>query len=326
MPLEAQKVKSEKISPTMMVPDVSVVMSVFNGAAALPATLESILGQKDSTFEFIVVNDGSTDDSGVVLDQWAQGDARLRVIHQTNTGLTRALIRGCAEAKGEFIARQDCGDVSLPGRLTAQLSLLRRDSDVVMVACAAEFVGPAGELLYVLRREGSQLQAGLERLDLEHLAGPPHHGGTMFRRSAYEAAGGYRAPFVVAQDIDLWLRLAERGQCVGQSDVHYRAGVDAGSISARRRDEQFRLADLAIECARSRRSGISDEILLEAAGSPVQWAAATGPISNAERARHYYFLGACLRGEHPVAARRYFWRALRAQPLHVKALWRTVWG
>ena len=95
-------------------PEVSVVMSVYNGASNLAATMDSILSQEGVELEFIVVNDGSTDETGEILDDYARRDDRVRVIHQENTGLTRALIRGCAAATGEFIARQDAGDVSLP--------------------------------------------------------------------------------------------------------------------------------------------------------------------------------------------------------------------
>jgi len=109
----------------MSTPEVSVVMGVYNGAEHLEQTLASILSQEGCDLEFIVVDDGSTDDTGSILDAWAAQDKRLRVIHQQNTGLTRALIRGCAEARGEFIARQDAGDVSLPGRLDAQFTYLK---------------------------------------------------------------------------------------------------------------------------------------------------------------------------------------------------------
>ena len=94
-------------------PEVSVVMGVYNGASALPATLQSILSQQGCEFEVIVVNDGSTDDSGRVLDEWAARDARLQIIHQPNKGLTKALIRGCESARGEFIARMAPHDVQI---------------------------------------------------------------------------------------------------------------------------------------------------------------------------------------------------------------------
>ena len=76
--------------------EISVVMSVYNGASSFAVTMNSILSQEGVKFEFIVVNDGSTDNSGEILDDYARCDDRVRVIHQGNTGLTRALIRGCA--------------------------------------------------------------------------------------------------------------------------------------------------------------------------------------------------------------------------------------
>src|SRR5262249_52832345 len=106
-------------------PEVSVVMSVYNGASHLAATLDSVLSQEGVELEFIVVNDGSTDKAGEILDDYARRDGRVRVIHQQHTGLTYALIRGCAAATGEFIARQDAGDVSLAGRLALQSGVFR---------------------------------------------------------------------------------------------------------------------------------------------------------------------------------------------------------
>ena len=99
-------------------PLISVVMSVFNDARHIAATLDSVLSQEDADLEFIVIDDGSTDETGQILDGYAVRDPRLRVVHQENSGLTCSLIRGCALARGKYIARQDGGgDVSLPGRL-----------------------------------------------------------------------------------------------------------------------------------------------------------------------------------------------------------------
>src|SRR5262245_39044227 len=123
-------------------PEVSVVMSVYNGASHLAATLDSVLSQEGVELEFIVVNDGSTDKAGEILDDYARRDDRVRVIHQRNTGLTYALIRGCAAATGEFIARQDAGDVSLAGRLASQLDVFKKNTKVVMTSCGSRFIGP----------------------------------------------------------------------------------------------------------------------------------------------------------------------------------------
>lgn len=304
-------------------PDVSVVMGVYNGAASLAATLDSVLAQEGCDFEFVVVDDGSTDATPAILRAYAARDRRLRVVTQPNTGLTRALVHGCAQAQGEFIARQDCGDRSLPGRLARQCAILRARADAVMVGSAVRFLGPGGEPLFVTARQADELHEGLSRLDVGQLKGPPHHGATMFRRAAYERAGGYRSAFVVAQDIDLWLRLAESGLCIGDPEPAYEAVMEAGSISSRRRADQFRLATLAIECAKRRRRGESDAALLgESRAAPAR------PRSNPrlERARFFYFIGACLKPSDPQTARHYFRRSFREHPLMLKGLLRSWFG
>lgn len=302
-------------------PQVSVVMSVYNGAGNLSETLESVLSQVDCDFEFIVVNDGSTDATAKILDDRAGDDRRLRVIHQENTGLTRALIRGCAEARGEFIARQDAGDLSLPCRLKLQSHFLQEHPEAVMTGCAVQFTGPLHEPLYVTSKPMLELDAGFRVLDIDHLSGPPHHGGTMFRREAYQKAGGYRATFIVAQDIDLWLRLSEIGKCLGMADVIYQARLEAGSISSRRRDEQFRAGSLALTCARERQAGGDDRHLLEAFVPVITPGKA---VDRFEKARFHYFIASCLNEHDRSAAKRYYRTVLKENPFHMKALFRLI--
>ena len=105
--------------------------------------------QEDVEFELIVVNDGSNDASARLLDEFSAADTRVRVIHQDNRGLTRALIRGLRGLRGEnIIARQDCGDLSLPGRLRDELRAMESRSGAALVSCGTRFVGPRGEVLY----------------------------------------------------------------------------------------------------------------------------------------------------------------------------------
>lgn len=310
------------------VPLVSVVMGVFNGAADLDKTIGSVLSQEGVALEFIVVDDGSTDGTAEILASWARRDSRLRVISQTNRGLTEALIAGCQAARGEYIARQDCGDVSLPGRLATQAAFLQARSDVVLVSAATRFVGPGGEPLYVVRKNGVALQEGLLVRDVNRLSGPPHHGSTMFRRESYLKSGGYREQFVVAQDIDLWLRIAEVGTCYGLEDLLYEAVVAPGSISSRRRDEQFKLAQLAIDCANDRERLGSDRSRLSS-GQPglyIRRRPAASPLARSrELAKYYYFIGGCLANQDRANARKYFSAAWRAHPMMVRALLRAIW-
>ncbi len=304
-------------------PQVSVVMSVYNGAADLVETLDSVLSQQGCEFEFIVVNDGSVDATASILNRYAAADPRLRVLHQDNTGLTRALARGCAEANGEYIARQDAGDRSLPDRLASQRAFLDGNPEAVMVACAVQFSGPEHEPLYRASRPMMELDQGLRQLAIESLSGPPHHGATMFRRDTYATVGGYRLPFVVAQDIDLWLRMVERGRCLGMSELLYEARMAPGSISSRRRDEQFLLGSLAIACAKQRQGGSDEAVLLEA-HTPAR--PPHGPAGRSEVARFHYYIASCLRDYDRAGARRYYRLALRNNPFHLKALWRCIAG
>jgi glycosyltransferase involved in cell wall biosynthesis len=303
-----------------MYPEVSVVMSVYNGASHLAATLDSILSQEGVEFEFIVVNDGSKDKSGQILNEYAQRDSRLRIIHQENTGLTRALIRGCDAARGEFIARQDAGDISLPGRLARQTVILDAEPAVVMVSCATRFVGPFDEALYTVTQSGEELEQGLRQLTIEKVRGPSHHGSAMFRRPTYEQVGGYRTAFPVAQDLDLWMRISEVGRCLSMPEVLYQAKLAPGSISAIRRDEQLRATHYILACAGARRAGKSEAEDLS------RWQlefarAATGRrrSTDTEHARFYYFIARVLRRNRPECSRLYYWKSIRSWVLYAPA-------
>jgi glycosyltransferase involved in cell wall biosynthesis len=280
----------------------SVVMSVYNGASSLDDTLRSILDQTERDFELIVVDDGSTDTTPSILA--ACRDPRLRVLTQANTGLTRALIRGCAEARGEFIARHDAGDRSRPDRFRKQLDAFT--ADVVLVSCATSYHAPRGERLYVVRGDAGAVQRSLRSDGVDAIRGLTHHGSAMFRRDAYLAAGGYRESFHFAQDLDLWVRLARLGGIAFVDDVLYEARVDVGAISSTNRAEQIELARIALairdEPARE------PELLAEAAR--------IGPRNRARTrrdvAKAHYFIAACLRRERDARWRGYALRAVRA--------------
>src|SRR4030042_1971241 len=99
-------------------------MSVYNGEKYLKEAVESILNQTFRDFEFIIINDGSTDGTGAILASYQQKDARIRIYNQENQGLIASLNRGCQLARGEYIARMDADDISLPQRLQRQLDYM----------------------------------------------------------------------------------------------------------------------------------------------------------------------------------------------------------
>jgi hypothetical protein len=183
-------------------PKVSVLMPVFNGLPHLPQALQSVLAQTFADFELIAVDDGSHDQSGKVLDDYAGRDRRVRVIHAEHGGLVPALRRAHAAARGTLLARMDADDVSYPRRFERQVELLQSRPDVAVVCCAADVLDDEG------KRIGERIPEFHADMLLELAAGNPIvHGSVMMRRSAFEEAGGYKEP---PEDYDLWIRMARR--------------------------------------------------------------------------------------------------------------------
>jgi glycosyltransferase involved in cell wall biosynthesis len=298
-------------------PDISVVMSVYNGANDLRETIDSILVQEGVELELIIINDGSTDGSEKLLNEYANRDLRVRVFHQENQGLTRSLINGCAEARGIYIARQDAGDISLPNRLIKQLTCIKENPDAGFVSCGVRYVGPGGEYLYDISHDPSEATSRLKTLELAGIRGPAHHGSTLFSRALYEQIGGYRSAFYFAQDLDLWIRLVECGQHVIIPEILYQASITLESISSLYRKEQVESARLILESARLRRESRSEEPALDKARLIRPLARRSG--SRLRRARAFYFIGVCLKSHSDPKAPLYFKQALQAFPLHLKS-------
>jgi len=289
---------------------VTVVTSVFNGAPYLERSLESVLSQRGVELEVIAVDDGSTDGSSAILGRLAAKDARLRVLRHENRGLTRSLVRGCAEARGMFIARHDADDLSLPGRLAAQASRLSDDPSVAFVGSAVHCVGPRDEMLFDVHRETDPHAA--TRALLERGEGPVH-GSVMFRTADYAAAGGYRPQFRVAQDWDLWLRLLDRGLGAFLPETLYAHRIQTDSISARRRAEQTLSLATARRCRDLRAQGLPEEPALRELAS----SAATKGRRRAGGGA--YFVGKCLMDRRDRRAVDYLRRSVEEHPLWIRA-------
>jgi glycosyltransferase involved in cell wall biosynthesis len=290
-------------------PEVSVIVGVFNSVNTLPATLDSILSQEGIDLEVVVVDDGSFDGSGDILRDYAARDRRLDVLKQKNMGLTRALIRGCEVARGEFIAHQ--------------IAFLRSQAETVMTACGTQFIGPEGELLYAVCHSGRELHDQLRATSFGRLRGPSHHGAVMFRKDAYRRVGGYRDAFRVAQDLDLWSRMAEAGLCLATPNIFYQARLTKESISSLNQTEQRRAARAILLCAEARREGHEESFILERLrGVKVKKRSAlTGRM---QEARFYYFVGSMLREREGHHAAAYFLRALFCWPLYPRAWFRFL--
>jgi len=289
-------------------------MSVYNGAKYLRESVESILKQEDVDFEFIIINDGSSDESPLILEEYAQKDRRIHLIHQENEGLTKALIKGCSIAKGKFIARHDADDISLSDRLCCQAEMLRRDLSLSFVSSWVEVIGPEDELLLTHRRPEDP-ETSTYKLLFEKI-GPPGHGSVMIRKMSYKKVSGYRYQFYYAQDSDLWLRLGSVGRLGYAQKVLYRYRISGESISGGKHPSKLAFAELAHECHAARKEGKSEEAII--AKAPVNDTNKEEVFLGSEAATQY-FIGRCLFAQRDSRAIKYLWQCLRVRPFHVKA-------
>jgi glycosyltransferase involved in cell wall biosynthesis len=184
-------------------PRVSVLMGVYNGLPYVREAIESVLEQTYRDFEFLVVDDASTDESAEVVSEYAEEDDRIRLLeNEKNRGLTWSLNRALDSAGGEFVARQDADDRSEPTRFERQVAYLDDHPEVAVVGTGARLVDAADETL-----DRRVVLADPSLTDLQrknHLI----HGSVMGRTRAFEAVDGYDEFFEYSQDYDLWLRLA----------------------------------------------------------------------------------------------------------------------
>lgn len=307
---------------TSDIPLVSVVTAVFNGGPTLAESIGSIQTQTLEKIELLIVDDGSTDSSRGVLDALAADDPRIRVLHRRHRGLTLSLIDGCAEARAPFIARHDAGDRSLPRRLEKQLAAARAEPRASLISCPIRLVDAEGELLHAVSAAVNGPEDPLVSVHPSTLCGP-YHGSTMFQRDLYESVGGYRREFSVTQDLDLWVRLAERGKHLVVPEILYEALVSPDSISGLRRADQARSREAIVSSARLRRQGKSDQPVLDALQHDL--ATRRNLPERTRRAATYYFMGAALRKRNPKKARSYFRSALLLNPFHLRS-WLRLMG
>ena len=187
-------------------PTISVIMSVHNSAAYLDAAVRSILAQTFADFEFIVVDDGSTDNSAKILAEFAERDPRIRVETRANKGLTKSLNEAIALSTGEFIARMDADDIAVGWRFEKQFAYMQKHPECVLLGAQVVVIDPYGMALYQ-----SQYPLDHESIDAALMLGKGgtiRHPVAMMRREAIVKSGGYRKQYQWAEDVDLFLLLA----------------------------------------------------------------------------------------------------------------------
>jgi hypothetical protein len=263
----------------------TVITATYNKGPRLLRTVESILGQTMPDFDFIVINDESTDHTKDLLDRVA--DDRLRVIHQKNMGLTATLEATLRKITTPYVAIQGAGDYSHLERFEKQISYLEAHEDVAVLGCDREDRDVEGNLIKVssppFRRLASQAEA-IKRNIL-------NHGEVMFRRSAYVSAGGYRPFFKYAQDRDLWVRIIKYGDIVSMPELLYTRMMDPRfdvSGNPERTCAQAKFSQYGTFLARGDLEGRWDNETIDPAERYEEFEASLGPAEKRAIARRIY--------------------------------------
>lgn len=193
-------------------PRVTILMPVYNGQRYVDEAIASVVGQDFADFEFVIVDDGSTDETPAILAKWVARDSRIVVSRSPrNEGIPAALNRGLAIARGEYIGRQDADDLCLPGRMARQVAVLDRQPGVELVSAGYELIESDGRRRHVMKRyEAPEVVEYL--LHFSNFIGG--HGQVMFRRATVAELGNYSVEYPSSQDYELWSKLIRRGRCV----------------------------------------------------------------------------------------------------------------
>ncbi|MBH5321825.1 glycosyltransferase [Aurantiacibacter sediminis] len=238
-------------------PALSVAMSVYNGERFLAPAIQSVLDQTLGDFEFLILDDGSTDSSRAIIEEFAKRDARIKPILRENRGLVASLNQLLGTATAPIVARMDADDICHPERFAKQIAFLAAHPDHGVVGSWSEDIDehdrpwPTAGVDHALTNEEMQAVAARGGQLLVHPA-------VMYRKDIVLGVGGYHAAFRHCEDYDLWLRLASETKMANLPERLLRYRHYAEQVSKKYVTEQTVGAAIAHEAWRAREAGKPD--------------------------------------------------------------------
>jgi len=183
--------------------------------------IESILFQTYRDFEFILIDDGSTDDTLRIIKHYAEMDNRIVYIVQENKGIATARNVGISMSQSKWTAILDSDDIALPERLEQQLAYVETNPDIVLLSSGCIEIDSAGH--YVKEHSYPVRHAHLIR-NMEKFKMFPPHSSCLYHAEIVKQLGGFNSKFIQSEDVDLWLRLSEVGSiaCLPQPLIKLR--------------------------------------------------------------------------------------------------------
>ena len=218
-------------------PQITVLMPAYNAAKYIGEAIASVLGQSFADFELLIINDGSTDATEMIIRSFS--DERIRLINQTNQGVSAALNMGLMNAEAELIARFDADDICLPGRLRKQYEFMTANPGYVLVGTDATYMDMEGNPVFALEYP-AYTDENIRVLPVEVC--PFSHATVMYRKEAVIRCGLYDLNAHSFEDHLLWKQLIRQGKVhnLKEALVKVRFSPDSLTIDEKWRGSRFR--------------------------------------------------------------------------------------
>lgn len=289
------------------IPAISVIMPAYNARKFIGEAIHSVLNQSFRDFEFIIINDGSTDETPLIVRSF--NDPRIRLINQENKGIADALNLGLAAAKADIIARFDADDICYPWRLEVQYSFLKHNPKYIIAGGAADYIDQHNRHVFTWI---PQAMSNAEIKKICKQICPFIHSGVMYRKNAVIAAGGYHLHAHSFEDHFLWVKLLNKGGFAANLPtplIQVRLNPGSVTIDEKWRGQKFR---------RLKYNSLKKGKITEAEGDAIKEILNKQDKDYIREGAYYTLLGKkyLWNNYQPLRARESFLKAIRLRPFH----------
>jgi glycosyltransferase EpsE len=233
-------------------PLISVIMSVYNDELFLRESIESILTQSFKDFEFIIINDASTDNCLEIIKEYQKSDRRIKIInHEKNEGLARSLNDGILISRGRYIARHDSDDIALTNRLSKQIDYVLKNPHIKLLGSSAIKINENGEKM-------GEIPVPLTNQEIiKHISrgNPFIHPSVIIDKEALINIGMYDENIRRTQDYELWFRMLTKYQCSNLNEVLLLYRINSNGMSKKK--FKYRILESKIRYMGIKKLGLS---------------------------------------------------------------------
>jgi glycosyltransferase involved in cell wall biosynthesis len=290
------------------IPSITVIMPAYNAERFIGEAIRSVLDQTFTDFEFIIINDGSTDQTPFIIRSFS--DPRIRLINQENKGIAEALNLGLAAARAEIIARFDADDICYPWRLEVQYAFLKHNPGYILTGGAADYIDQHNNHVFTWLPKAT---SNTEISRIYRKVCPFIHSGVMYRKDAVIAAGGYNPHAHSFEDHFLWVKLINKGWRAANLPtplIQVRLNPDSITIDEKWRGRKFR---------KLKYNSLKKGKITEDDGIAIKEIINKQDKDSIKEGAYYALLGKkyLWNNYQPAKARESFRKAIRMRPFHL---------